>query len=165
MTIIEIVFAVTVFAAMFSNFFGIPGNIIIVFNSLVYGLITNFNKYSLAFVFTLFLVVLIVEFLEYLLVVLTAKKYGASKWGITGSILGGIGGAISGAFVTPIIGAIIGSILGVFIGALILEFFRSYDIKNAILSGTGAFLGKLGGLSIKTCGAVTIVTMIGYKLL
>jgi uncharacterized protein YqgC (DUF456 family) len=165
MNIIEIIFAVTILAAMFSNFFGIPGNVIIVFNSLVYGLLTNFNKYSLAFVFTLFLVVLIIEFLEYLLVVLTARKYGASKWGITGSILGGIGGAISGAFVTPILGAIIGSILGVFIGALILEFFKSYDIKNAFLSGTGAFLGKLGGLSIKTCGAVTIVTMIGYKIL
>ena len=165
MNIIEIVFAVTVVAAMFSNFFGIPGNVIIVLNSLVYGLITNFTKYSLAFVFTLFLILLIIEFLEYLLIVLTAKKYGASKWGITGSILGGIGGAISGAFVTPILGAIIGSIIGVFFGALVLEFFKSYNIKNAILSGTGAFLGKLGGLSIKTCGAVTMITMIGYKIL
>ena len=165
MNVIEIVFAITVVAAMFSNFFGIPGNLIIVFNSLVYGLITNFHKYSLAFVFTLFLVLLIIEFLEYLLVVLTARKYGASKWGIIGSILGGIGGAISGAFVTPIMGAIIGSVIGVFLGALILEFFKSYNLKSAFLSGTGAFLGKLGGLSIKTCGAVTMVTMIGYKIL
>jgi uncharacterized protein YqgC (DUF456 family) len=100
-----------------------------------------------------------------MLIVLTAKKYGASKWGITGAIVGGIGGAISGAFITPVVGAIIGSIIGVFAGATLLEFFKSYDLREALLSGVGAFLGKIGGLSIKICGAVTIIIMIGYKVL
>jgi len=162
---LEVVFAVAVIAAMFSNFAGIPGNIIIAINSLIYGLVTDFNQFSFTFVLTIFLIVLIVEFLEYLLIVLTAKKYGASTWGIIGSILGGIGGAISGAFFTPVMGAIIGSIIGVFLGALIGEFFKSYNIKKSIVSGIGAFLGKLGGLSIKTCGAITLVIMIGYKIL
>ena len=149
---------------MFSNFFGVPGNILIVFSSFLYGLVTSFTEFTFTFVITLFLIVLLVEFLEYLLIVLTAKKYGASKWGITGSIIGGIGGAISGAFVTPVIGAIIGSIIGVFLGATLLEFFKSYNLRDAFYSGVGAFLGKLGGLSIKMCGAITILIMIGYKL-
>lgn len=163
-SILEIVFIVTVVASMFSNFFGIPGNILIVISSFVYGIATNFAVYSFTFVITLFLIMLLVEFLEYLLIVLTAKKYGASKWGITGSIIGGIGGAISGAFVTPVLGAIIGSIIGVFVGATLLEFFKSFNLREAFYSGVGAFLGKLGGLSIKMCGAITILIMIGYKL-
>ena len=163
--ILEIVFIVAVVASLFSNFYGLPGNILILVSSFVYGIITNFVQYSFAFVITLMLIVLLVEFLEYLLIVLTAKKYGASKWGITGSIVGGIGGAISGAFVTPVLGAIIGSIIGVFAGATLLEFFKSYNLKEALMSGVGAFIGKIGGLSIKMCGAVTIIIMIGYKVL
>jgi len=162
--VLEIVFIVAVVSSLFSNFFGVPGNILIVFSSFVYGILTNFTEYSFAFVITLLLIVLLVEFLEYILIVVTAKKYGASKWGITGSIVGGIGGAISGAFITPVLGAIIGSIIGVFAGATLLEFFKSYNIREAFFSGIGAFLGKLGGLSIKMCGAVTIIIMIGYKL-
>ena len=162
---LEIVFAITLIAAMFSNFAGIPGNIIIAVNSLIYGLVTNFNQFSFTFVLTIFLIVIAVEFLEYLLIVIAARKYGASRWGIIGSILGGIGGAISGAFFTPVMGAIIGSIIGVFIGALVGEFFKSFDIRKSLMSGIGAFIGKLGGLSIKTCGAVTLVIMIGYQIL
>ncbi len=147
-----------------SNFFGVPGNILIAVNSLIYGIITNFDSFSLTFVLTLFIIMILVEFLEYLLIALTAKKYGASKWGITGGIIGGIGGAISGTFFTPVLGAIIGSILGVFFGAIIFEYFRSFDFRMAVKSGIGAFLGKIGGLSLKTCGAVTMIIMIGYKI-
>jgi len=162
--ILEIIFIVAVVASLFSNFFGVPGNFLILLSSLFYGIVTNFAAYSFAFVITLFLVTLLIEFLEYLLIVLSARKYGASKWGITGSIIGGIGGAISGAFFTPVVGAIIGSIIGVFAGATFLEFFKSYNIREALLSGVGAFLGKIGGLSIKMCGAVTMIIMIGYQL-
>jgi len=161
---LEIVFALFVIASMVSNFYGIPGNLLIAVNSFFYGLITNYTAFSFTFVLTLFLIMLIVEALEYLLIVIAARKYGASRWGITGSIIGGVGGAISGAFVTPIVGAIVGSIIGVFAGATILEFFKSFKVKEAILSGVGAFLGKIGGLSIKTCGAVTMLIMIVYQI-
>jgi uncharacterized protein YqgC (DUF456 family) len=161
---LEIIFGLMVVASMVSNFYGIPGNLLIALNSFIYGIITDYTDFSLTFVLTLFLIMLIVEALEYALIVLAARKYGASKWGIMGSIIGGIGGAISGAFVTPIIGAIVGSIIGVFVGATILEFFKSFKVREAFLSGVGAFLGKLGGLSIKTCGAVTMLIMIGYKI-
>jgi uncharacterized protein len=162
--ILDILFVLAVSAALTSNFFGVPGNILIAVNSLIYGIITNFDTFSLTFVLTLFIIVILVEFLEYLMIALTAKKYGASKWGITGGIIGGIGGAISGAFFTPVMGAIIGSILGVFFGAIIFEYFRSFDFRKAVYSGIGAFLGKIGGLSLKTCGAVTMIIMIGYKI-
>lgn len=162
--LLDILFVLAVVAAVTSNFFGVPGNIIIAINSLIYGILTNFDSFSFGFVLTIFIIVILVEFLEYLLIALTAKKYGASKWGIIGGIFGGIGGAISGAFFTPVMGAIIGSICGVFLGAIIFEYFRSFNFRTAFYSGVGAFLGKLGGLSIKTCGAVTMIIMIGYKI-
>ncbi len=164
MTTVDIIFIAVAAASMMSNLYGVPGNLLIAFDSLIYGLVTNFREFGFAFILTLFLVVLIVEFLEYLLIVLTAKKYGASRWGIAGGVLGGVGGAVSGAFFTPVIGAIIGSVIGVFIGATIFEFFKSFNLRMAVRSGIGAFLGKLGGLSIKMCGAITMLIMIGYKI-
>ena len=162
--LLNIVFAILLAAALFSNFFSIPGNLLIAVNTFVYGIVTNFTVYSFTFVLTVFAVFLLVEFLEYVLIVVSAKKYGASRWGITGSIIGGIGGAISGAFVTPVLGAIIGSIIGVFAGATVLEFAKTYNLRESVISGIGAFIGKVGGLSIKICGAVTMVIMIGYKV-
>jgi uncharacterized protein YqgC (DUF456 family) len=162
--ILEIIFATILLVSIFSNFFSIPGNLLIAINSFIYGLITNFSEYSFTFVLTLFAIFLLVEFLEYLLIIVSARKYGASKWGVTGSIIGGIGGAISGTFVTPVLGAIIGSIVGVLAGATLLEFIKSYNLKESLIAGVGAFIGKLGGLSIKMCGAVTMVIMIGYKI-
>ena len=163
-SLIEIIFVAILVVSTFSNFYSIPGNLLITVNSFIYGLVTNFADYSFTFVLTLFAIFILVEFLEYMLIIVSARKYGASKWGITGSIIGGIGGAISGAFVTPILGAIIGSIIGVFAGATILEFIKTYNLKESLLSGVGAFIGKLGGLSIKMCGAVTMIIMIGYKI-
>lgn len=163
--VLEIIFISALAVSLFSNFFGVPGNLLIAVNSFVYGIVTNFSEYSFTFVLTVFAIFLLVEFLEYLLIIVSAKKYGASKWGIAGSIIGGIGGAISGAFITPVLGAIIGSIIGVFVGATLLEFLKSYNLKESLMSGVGAFIGKLGGLSVKTCGAVTMVIMIGYQIL
>lgn len=162
--IIEIIFVLAIVASLMSNFFGAPGNILIALNSFFYGIVTGFEAFSLSFVLTLFLIVLVVEFIEYLLIAYTAKKYGATKWGIAGGIVGGILGAISGAFFTPLVGAIIGSITGVFFGTVLIEFFQSYKLREAIFSGFGAFLGKIGGLSIKVCGAITMLIMIGYKI-
>jgi uncharacterized protein YqgC (DUF456 family) len=162
--IVEIIFLTAILGSFFSNFFGLPGNLLIALDSLIYGLVTNFNSFTFTFVLTLFLIVLISESLEYFLIIVAARRYGASKWGISGSIIGGIAGAISGAFVTPVIGAIIGSVVGVFLGGTLLEFFKSYNLRAALNSGIGSFIGKIGGLSVKTCAAVTMLIMIGYRI-
>lgn len=151
--------------AVFSNFYGLPGNSILALSSLVYGLITGFESFSFSFVLTLFGIVVALELLEFLLIYFTAKKYGSSKWGISGAIIGGIVGAISGAFVTPIMGAIIGSISGVFLGAFILEFINTTNVRDSLFSGLGAFLGKLGGLSIKVIGGVTMAVMVASRII
>jgi uncharacterized protein YqgC (DUF456 family) len=108
---------------------------------------------------------LIFEVLEFLLIFFTAKKIGASKWAIMGGVFGGVLGAISGAFFTPVMGGIIGSVTGVFVGAFILEFIKCKCLRSSFMSGIGVFLGKIGGLSIKTVGAITMTIMVASKII
>jgi uncharacterized protein YqgC (DUF456 family) len=163
--VMDIVLISIIMFSVFSNFYGLPGNSILALSSLVYGLTTGFESFSFSFILTLFGIVVVLELLEFLLIYFTAKKYGSSKWGISGAIIGGIVGAISGAFVTPIMGAIIGSISGVFLGAFLLEFINTTNVKDSFFSGLGAFLGKLGGLSIKVIGGVTMAVMVASRII
>lgn len=164
-TIMDVGLVMTILISILSNFYGLPGNSLLAGSSLVYGIFTGFESFSITFVLTLFAIVVLIEFLEFLIISLTAKKYGASKWGISGGIVGGILGAISGAFITPVLGAIIGSIAGVFLGAFALEFIRTTNLRGSLYSGLGAFLGKLGGLSIKVIGTVTMAIMVVSKII
>ena len=59
--ILEIIFAFALVASLFSNFFGVPGNLLIAVNSFLYGLVTNYSEYSFTFVLTLFAVFILVE--------------------------------------------------------------------------------------------------------
>jgi len=150
--------------SLLSNFYGFPGNLTIVLGSLFYAVATGFETFSITFLLTIFAIFLLFEFLEFLLIFLTARKYGSSKWGVGGAIVGGIIGALSGAFFTPVLGAIIGSVLGVIVGAFSLEYFRNRNFKQSLRCTWGAFIGKMGGLSIKTIGAMTLASMVLAKV-
>jgi len=151
--------------SIFSNFFSFPGNLSIVLSSLFYSIVTGFAYFSFSFFLLVFAIFILVELLEFLLIFLTARKYGSSKWGVSGALAGGIIGALSGAFVTPVMGAVVGSVVGVFCGAFILEFSKNKNLKKSLISSFGAFLGKMGGLSIKTIGAMTMASMVLSKII
>ena len=151
--------------SVFSNVFGFPGNITLALSTLFYGVSKGFENYSIGFVLILFGIVILLELIEFLLISFTAKKYGSSNWGIAGAIFGGFAGAISGAFVTLVVGTIVGSFIGVFVGAFAFELFKKHDIRAALVASSGAFLGKLGGLSLKMVGAMTMASWVVYKLI
>lgn len=69
------------------------------------------------------------------------KKFGGSKRGIWGSIIG----LIIGMFIFPPIGIIIGP----FVGAVIGELSSGKESKEALRSGLGSFLGFLVGTLLK----------------
>ncbi|APF20268.1 DUF456 domain-containing protein [Caldithrix abyssi] len=159
-TILEIALISIVTASTIANFFGIPGNVLIALGSLFYAVSTGFSEFSFGFVLTIFAVMILFEALEFILISISARHYGSSRWGVAGAIIGGIAGAISGAFFTPVLGGVIGSFLGVFAGTFIVEFIRSAKIQNSLKAAYGAFLGRIGGLSVKVIGAVTLGIMI-----
>ncbi len=161
-----VIFLVTfVSASAVSNFFGAPGNLLIAIGSFFYALTTGFEQLSLSFVLTLIAVMLLFEILEFILISVTAKHYGTSRWGIAGAIIGGILGAFSGAFFTPLLGAILGSLVGVFLGAFVIEMTRKPNIGHGLRAGYGAFVGRVGGLSIKVIGSITLAVMIVNHLI
>jgi uncharacterized protein YqgC (DUF456 family) len=152
MDIIQIFFIAILFFSLISNFLSIPGNFIVFLNTLWYGFATNFVEISLSFLITLLIIAITVEFLEYLVISFGARKYGATKLGVVAAILGGIGGSISGFFFSPVIGALIGG------------FLRGKNLRNALYATLGALLGRVGGLSIKAIGSVTMVVIVANKI-
>jgi uncharacterized protein YqgC (DUF456 family) len=163
--IAEIIFICILGFSIFSNFISIPGNFLVVFNAGWYGLVTGFHKYSLTFLLTLLAIALAVELLEYCIVAFGARKYGASKLGTISGILFGIAGSISGFFVSPMLGAIIGGFLGVILGTVSVEIFRGKSIREALNAAYGALLGRLGGLTVKAIGSLTMVVLVASKTL
>ncbi len=87
-----------------------------------------------------FLVVVIIQVLDYIIPMLGTKYLGGSKWGNTGCIIG----TILGLFFLPW-----GIIVGPFLGAVIGELIGGYTNTQALKSGLGSLLGFLCGTFIK----------------
>jgi uncharacterized protein YqgC (DUF456 family) len=162
--IVDALFIALISFLVISNFLGIPGNTLMAISGLFYGIIDKFQEFSFSYLLLIFAIVLGVELLEFLLLNLTSKRYGASKWGLGGGIILGIIGAVSGAFVTPIVGALVGSVVGVILGTFIVEFYRSSDLRKSLKATVGVLIGKLAALSVKTVGSVIVAVMLAYKI-
>ena len=93
---------------------------------------------------TLILLMLIITvaitIMDYFIPLIGAKKYGTSKWGIYGSIVG----MIIGAFLSPL-----GMLLGGLIGAVLIEWLVSKKEKQALKAGWGIFIGTILGSILK----------------
>jgi uncharacterized protein YqgC (DUF456 family) len=164
MEVIEVFFIIICVFSIVANFLSIPGNFVLFLNTAWYGAVTNFTEFSFTFLLTIFAIAVGVELLEYFIIAFGARKYGASRWGVVGAILGGIGGSISGFFFSPIVGAVVGGFIGVTIGTISIELLRGKNIHQASYAALGALLGRVGGLSVKAIGSVTMVVIIAHKL-
>ena len=69
-----------------------------------------------------------------------ARRYGASKWGIWGSVAG----MAIGLFFSPF-----GMILGALIGAVVTEWLVQKEKGQALRAGWGVFIGSLLGTVLK----------------
>lgn len=164
MDLLEIFFIAVLLFSIASNFLSIPGNFIILLNTLWYSVATNFNQIGISFLITLLIIAIFVEFLEYLVIAFGARRYGATKLGVIAAILGGIGGSISGFFFSPVLGAIIGGFIGVIIGTMTIEIMRGKNVHDALYATFGAIIGRVGGLSVKAIGSVTMVVIVANRL-
>lgn len=107
-----------------------------------YGWYSGWAYYGLTTMIVTGLIVALSLAVDQLASVMGAKKFGASKAGMIGSVVGALLGVI---FFN-----IIGLILGTFLGAAAFEMaFARQDLKNSLASGTGALVGFLAGSLFK----------------
>ncbi len=101
----------------------------------------RWEPFSAKFLITMAVLTVIVTGLDYLLPAAGAKKYGASKFGFWGAIMGMILGIL---FVPPL-----GMIIGAFIGATAGELLKGKQSFEALKAGWGVFMGVMLGVLLK----------------
>jgi uncharacterized protein len=102
---------------------------------------------------------LIVQVLDYIVPAWGTKKFGGSKYGMWGAIIG----LIAGIFVLPALGLVLGpfGLIGIlggpFVGALIGERMAGKGTDKAMRAAFGSFIGFLAGTFMKlvTSGIIT----------
>ena len=151
-------------AGIVSHFFGLPGNWVILVVSFLLAWSGNFDKIQITTLAILLALTLFGELIEFLLGIIGAKKYEASNRAIVGSIIFGIIGAILGAPFLLGVGSIIGAFAGAFAGAVIIELFQGKRFNQAISSGWGTLLGRVGGSFAKIFIGIVmvIITLSSY---
>ena len=131
-----------------SVFPAIPGPPLSFLALLVLSYAKNWEPFGTTFLIVTAGITVVVIVLDYAVSALGAQKYGASKYGIGGSILG----MLIGIFFFPPFGMIIGAIGGAFAGELL----AGKATREALKAGWGVFIGNLMGTGIKLafCGVL-----------
>ena len=108
----------------------------------------DWEPFSVTFFIVMGGLTILVTVLDYLVPAVGAKKYGATKFGIWGSIIG----LFVGLFVFPPFGLFLGG----FAGAVVCELFAGREGKEALRAGWGSFIGNLAGMGLKLglCGTM-----------
>lgn len=102
---------------------------------------TQAYQFSSRFLIIWAVITAVVYALDFIIPAWGTKKFGGSKRGVWGSIIG----LLIGMFLFPPIGIIIGP----FIGAVIGELTSGKESNEALKSGFGSFLGFLVGTLLK----------------
>lgn len=101
----------------------------------------DWQAYSANFLIWMGIFATIVTVIDYVTPIWGAKRYGASRSGIWGSVAGLLIGTI---FFPPF-----GMFLGAFIGALIGEYLMGRRTNDALRASWGVFWGTMVGLGLK----------------
>jgi uncharacterized protein len=157
-------FALAIVVGLALDMVGLFGNWIILGAAVIAWLVTGFTHFGVwSLVFMAGFAVL-GEVLETAFAGYGAKKFGGSKGSIVAALVGCILGAIAGTPLIPIplIGSLIGACLGAFSGAALYEYIKmEKKAGEAMWTGLGAALGKVGGLFAKLfCGFAILAIVI-----
>jgi uncharacterized protein YqgC (DUF456 family) len=116
---------------------------------------TKFAQFSETLLWTLGILTLIVTILDYYVPIWGTKKFGGSKYGTWGSMIGLIIGLFFGPF---------GIFIGAFLGALIGELIGGSTSQQATKAALGSFLGFLVGIVMKIALCVVMIWYAGKEL-
>ncbi|SHI54792.1 hypothetical protein SAMN05444280_103103 [Tangfeifania diversioriginum] len=117
---------------------------------------TEKYQFETRFLIIWLIVAAVVTVADYFIPVWGTKRYGGSKQGIWGSIIG----LVIGLFFFPPFGIIIGPFLGAVAGELV----AGKDSGSALKSGFGSFMGFLLGTLIKLIASGLMAWHFGKEL-
>jgi len=129
----------------------IPGPPLSLLSLLIISFEKDWQPFSSNFLIIMGIIALVLIVIDYIVPAIGAKKFGASRMGLVGSIIG----MIIGFFVFPPFGIFIGSFLGAIIGELI----SGKKGEAAIKIGIGTFFGNLAGIALKLSFSIFILVM------
>lgn len=127
----------------------VPGNLVVWLGVLLHKVLLPLESVGWRFFVVATVITALALIIDGVASWLGAKKFGASREGAIGAVLGGILGAMF--FLLP--GAIIGPVVGAVFGEMINRRPR-HEIERA---GLGTFLGGMIALLAKVIGAVYVV--------
>jgi len=157
----EIVFFALSLMIMFVGMAGIiipiiPSIPLVWFGAFLYALVTHFEKITWMVLLVFALLTLFSIAFENFGNVYGAKKFGATRWGIVGSIVGtGVGFYMGGP---------VGLILGPIVGTVIFELIGGKGYRGALKSGLGNFVGFLGGSAVKIIIGLAMIIIFIWKV-
>jgi len=158
------VLAVFSAAGLAALFLSCPGNLIILIGAVVFAFLTKFSIIGSKSLIILFSLYLFGEVAEYFLVILGAKKFGASNVAVVGAVIGGTAGAILGA---PLLGVgiLFGAFLGIFFGAFLVELLIQRNLVRSLKAGVGGVIGRIACIAVKVLVAILMLWVIAVRVI
>lgn len=144
---------------------GIPGSGLILAAIIIWGIASGFGTVAVALILAI-LVFAISEVIDLVAIYWGARRFGASKWGQIGSVVGLVLGLLGLLPLLPVGGPLFGLIAGALIGAFVGEFlYRSNlefepRLKTSLKAGIGVVVGSIVGNIIQ--GLLALVTVIFF---
>jgi uncharacterized protein YqgC (DUF456 family) len=135
----------------------IPGAPLILLGAFIYAWHSDFLAVTWGTLALLLALAVLSQILEHLATLLGAKRFGASRWGMIGAVLGGMIGFFSSG--------IPGILIGPFIGAFLLEMLHGRNLNASLKIGLGTFVGFCGGAIGKMIIAFTMIGIFLIKII
>ena len=156
-TLINIVSLAHLFIGLLGTFLPVlPGLLLSLCGLLIFKFGTE-NEMPMIYVWIFVLLTIISTVLNYVIPAKTNKKYGGTRYGSIGSIVG----TLLGLFFFPPFGFFFGMLIGVFVGELLHDF---NDRKKAFNSMKGAFIGFVYGTGFNLMVGLAMFLVVGYYI-
>lgn len=137
-TLIQLVSIVLLVLGILGTFLPVlPGLLLSLGGLLIYKFGTD-SDLSMVYIWIFVVLTILSAILNYVIPARTNRKYGGTRWGSIGSVVG----TLVGLFFFPPFGFFIGMLLGVFVGEMLHD---AKDKKKAWNSTKGALIGFLYG--------------------
>lgn len=160
--LLNLLFLIISSAVMLTGLAGVflpvlPGVPLVFAGTLIYAWSTHFQVITAGNLVFFAILTAAASGVEYIGSIITAKKYGASKYGL----LGGLLGSVLGLVLLGIPGMIAGQLAGVITG----ELYFGKQMKESFASGFAMFVGYVLGSTVKIFFAGLIVIVFYIKVI